>query len=199
VAYGGLLVLWPFDEGQRFLFPIHPLLLTYGIDGLNAVSGWVVRTALPAVAGARILTLSKAGLFGVIVAAGVVASVPLALRNRKPQPPVTTNSATLSIVDWLRANTGEDAAIMADEAAIVHRLTGRRTYRFPLLTDPQRIHELIDETRTSYIVVLDERGPAYFRPSTMVRFEAVRAYAADRFELVHDFGAGWVFRVMPAS
>ena len=101
----------------------------------------------------------------------------------------------MAVLEWIERNTANDDVIMVDEFALVHRLTGRRTYRFPLLTDAARVEAIIDETSTDYIVVLREEGPAYFQPGTDARFESVRARAPHRFHLVHDYGDGVVYRV----
>lgn len=199
LAYVGMLLLWPFDEGRRFLFPIQPFLLMYAIDGVNVVGGWVAEVVPWSSVTGRLLPVGKAALLLALAGLGIASSKGLAVRNLETTPPVRTNATTLGTIDWVRENTPEDAVLMLDEMAIMHRLTGRRTYRFPLLTDPVRIEELIAQTGTDYIVVLDEPGPGYFRPNTMRRFEVVRARDPERFEVVHSFEGGWVYRVGAAS
>lgn len=196
LAYGGLLLLWPFDEGQRFLFPILPFLLLYAVEGVDWI-GAVVTTRGPLRPwGPRLLAAGKGALFMAVVVMGILPSIEFARRTRGSTPAMTSNAPTLAVMQWVEQNTEPDDVIMADEFAIMHRLTGRRTYRFPLLTDPARIEAIIARTSADYIVVLREDGPAYFRPGTESRFESVRMRAPERFRLVHDYGEGMVYEVV---
>jgi hypothetical protein len=196
LAYGALLLLWPFDEGQRFLFPIQPFLILYGIEGLRAIGGAVASRGPWRQAAPRLMRVGGGMLFVAMVAMGVLPSIEFARRAMGETPAVPTNAPTLAAVDWIRVNTRPDEVIMVDEAAILHRLTERRTYRFPLLTDPERIAELLDATGTDYVLVLREQGPAYFRPGTEARFETARARAPDRFIPVYDYSDGVIYQVI---
>lgn len=54
----GIIAIWPFDEGQRFLVPIAPLLVAFAVDGARSVFGFAVsatesrRKAIPILLGA---------------------------------------------------------------------------------------------------------------------------------------------------
>lgn len=69
LCYVGILLLWPYDEGARFLLPAAPLLWFYGIDGGRRMIG-AVREGWPWVR-ILILTLSVASLIGVAVTWGL--------------------------------------------------------------------------------------------------------------------------------
>jgi hypothetical protein len=40
IAYMGILLIWPFDEGTRFLVPVTPLLFLFTASGMRIVYGW---------------------------------------------------------------------------------------------------------------------------------------------------------------
>jgi hypothetical protein len=40
LAYMGIILIWPFDEGTRFLVPVTPLLFFFTASGIRIVDGW---------------------------------------------------------------------------------------------------------------------------------------------------------------
>jgi hypothetical protein len=101
----------------------------------------------------------------------------------------------VEIADWVKANTRPSDVIMDDQYQILHRLTGRKTARFPLFTDPATITDRIHGDHVDYVVVLKEKPFEYYNPSTMRRFEAVRTLHPDSFVPVYSFDRGTVYRV----
>jgi hypothetical protein len=82
---------------------------------------------------------------------------------------------------------------MADANIIMHRLTGRRVFRFPLIVDPARTLELINEAKVDYLVILREQKYEYFNPSTSHRFRQVMELTPGEFRLVYEFDAGSIY------
>jgi hypothetical protein len=229
LTYTAQLLFYPFGEGIRYLFPLHPFLIVYAIDGLDlarvrlrssAAARWLggvaalclvsaAYVALAAVfqrdvskntlfsiavwaalAGASWFASTHDGqfsrrrdvvfgtltiaLFGLIVVAGLGQVFRQAQRQLHPDPSAFTNALTFQISSWVAQNTKPGDVIMNDEPAILHRLTRRRTRRFPLTTDPEAVREQIAAEDVQFLVVLNEQEYEYFNPSTMRRFEEVR-------------------------
>ncbi|HKJ01234.1 MAG TPA: hypothetical protein VJ997_02230, partial [Longimicrobiales bacterium] len=196
LAYGTLLLGWPFDEGWRFLFPIQPFLLLYAIHGLNAMGGWFARVSRwRASTSDLFITAGKAVLLTGIVATGMYQSARLAAHHLTGRPTIATQAGILHVAAWIEQNTAADVVIMSDQPAILHRLTRRRVYPFPLFTDAGRMEEVITASGGELVVVMEEEPHEYFEPSTQRRFEAVRARVPEMFEEVHEFDQGRIFRV----
>lgn len=196
LVYMGTLLVWPFDEGSRFLFPILPFLFLYAMDGLNGLYGHM-ESRLPRrlVPGDRVFGVFKAVALAMIVGSGLFHSAVTRGENRHLDPTTFRNYPTVLAAEWVRENAAADAVVIHEQNAIMHRLTGRRTYRFPLITDPDDIRDLIAENGVDYVVVLDERPYEYFNPSTMRRFEAVLEVAPEMFQLIHKFESGTIYQV----
>jgi hypothetical protein len=202
LSYTGMILLYPFDEGTRYLFSIHPFILLYGIDGLDELRrhgerlgarlGGVVHTTLSSRA---LFSAGKAVLLGAIVAAGLYQISILARQNLHPDPTKFRNATTVDVAAWVRENARDGDVIMDDQPAILHRLTGRKTLRFPLTTDPKLIAESIVANHVSVVVVLNERPFEYYNPSTMRRFGRVRELHPEWFAPVRVFDRGTIYRV----
>jgi len=202
VTYGGLLLLYPFDEGTRYLLPILPFLALYAADGIRTCYAWTKRALGSARAWRRLAfggdSLLAATLALVYVAAalgGVVRIVTLAGVNLHPDPTQFTNIATMRVSDWLMQHSQATDVIMDDQWAILHRLTSRKTVRFPLTTDPATIAARIASDSVRYVVVLNEKPFEYYNPSTMRRFDRVRELHPDWFTSTHVFQDGTIYRV----
>jgi hypothetical protein len=202
LAYVGLLLIWPFDEGTRFIFPIQAFLLLYGIDGLAVLRrraaelGTRIGGFPGAFLGNNALFLAGRGiLLAVIVGAGLYGISRQARVNLHPDPSRFSNARTVTVAEWAKGNTRSSDVIMDDQDAILHRLTGRKTMRFPLVTDPGVITERILADQVDYVVVLKERPFEYYNPSTARRFERVRTLHPEMFAPVYEFDGGTVYAV----
>lgn len=201
VAYGALLVLYPFDEGTRYLLPVLPFIALYGTEGVKAAAAFYRRLAanrgwLPVALGSeRLERVALALLLVGAVGGGVARIATLARVNLHPDPTTFTNIATVRASDWLREHTRPGDVIMNDEWAILHRLTDRKTIRFPLTTDAASIAARIAEKDVAFVVVLNEKQYEYFNPSTMRRFATVRQQHPTWFTAVHVFHDGTIYRV----
>lgn len=201
LTYGGVLVIHPFDEGTRFLLVIQPFIVMYAIDGLSGLRSLIARIATerhdaslrwlggPAFGAAQTLLLLAIMGLGIYKIAGFVAV------NRHPDPTTFHHAATVDASHWIAANTKSGDVIMNEEHAILHRLTGRKTLRFPLTTDPTLITKRIVEGGVDFVVVMNQKPFEYFNPSAFRRFETVKSLAPDLFVPVHVFAAGTIYRV----
>jgi hypothetical protein len=193
LSYGALLLLYPFDEGTRYLFPVQPFLTLYAIDGLELLRALGKGRLGPT--GERLFTGGLLVAFVVVVIAGVYGISVRARQNLHPNPSTFTNAATIEASQWVLQNTGERDVIMDDQHAILHRLTHRKTIRFPLSTDPGVIANGIEANGVSFVVVLKEKPFEYYNPSTMRRFEAVKTLYPASFAPVYAFDQGIIYRV----
>jgi hypothetical protein len=122
-----------------------------------------------------------------------------ALRNLHPEPGTFRHAPTVKVSNWIAQNTKESDIVMIDEYAILHRLTNRKTFRFPLTTDPGLLRERIIGNGVDFLVIFNEREYEYYIPSTTRRFETVRKLSPELFVSVHDFGEGVIYRVLEGN
>jgi hypothetical protein len=202
LSYCALLVLYPFDEGSRYLLPILPFLGLYGLEGIKAFSRLFRRVGrstrgrfVVALGSDRLLAASLGVLFALITLGGLVRINGLAHINLHPDPSSFTNAATQRASEWVARNTRPGDVIMNDQWAILHRLTNRKTVRFPLTTDPTVIAQRIASDDVAYVVVLNEKRYEYYNPSMMRRFDVVRKQHASWFAPAHVFQDGTIYCV----
>jgi hypothetical protein len=141
------------------------------------------------------LGLAQVGLFSVIVAAGLWQVSRQAQRQLHPDPNGFEQSATVQASKWIVEHTGQEDVVMADQDAVLHRLTNRKTFRFPLLVDPGMLQEQIAGDRVAFVVVLKEQEYEYYRPSTESRFEELKRRYPDLFVPVYTLGTGTIYKV----
>lgn len=201
IAYVVLLLLYPFDEGSRYLLPLLPFLIFYGSTGITAAAALVRRLVgdrggwMSALGSDRLRAAALVFLFVAIAAGGFVRIALLARVNLRPDTAAFTNAATVQAAEWLRTNTTPTDVLMDDQWAILHRLTNRKTLRLPLMVDADSIANRIAAERVAYVVILDEKPGEYFNPSAMRRFGAVREHHPNWFTPVHVFSQGTIYRV----
>ena len=263
LSYAGVLLIWPFDEGMRFLLPIQPFLILYAINGIERLfdileSKRLKKFYIPFVSlfatimlfatvkvylrkemsGNDIVSLisgaflclyllylrfgkseklrhkengtniqgaalyryascptAKVALFIAIVTLGLYQLYGAARRNLHPDPGTFLNAPTVKVSNWIAQNTKENEIIMDDEHEILHRLTKRKTFRFPLTTDPNLLREKIIENRIDFLVIFNEKEYEDYNPSAMKRFDTVKNLNPELFIPEHDFGQGMIYRV----
>ena len=84
---------------------------------------------------------------------------------------------------------------MHDQYQILHRLTKRKSIRFPLTTDPIKMIEKIHAHNVNFLIVLNEKEYEYYNPSTMRRFEILLERYPKMFNKVHSFDQGNIYFV----
>jgi hypothetical protein len=257
LAYFSVYLLWPFDEGPRFMLPVAPLAFTLIYRGVlilvdllrsrpaatltailafaacaSAVSwgaltkpGLQVRLAVvfwacvASGAGILLLLLKRAGaaartkpdllagLFqlrglqsgiifatALLVAVGILQQVGSAQGNLAPQPTAFRHHASADVSSWLQR--AKDGPVMAQQYAIIHRLTSRRVVDFPITSDPKIIVKALKSEMVQYLVVNDEVEYEYFLPTEEVRLRHIEAAYPSLLQLVHR-GPGYrVFAVI---
>ncbi len=259
LTYVGVIILWPFNENGRFLFPIFPFLLNYlvggacflwsffkeritgkqriivscglavlfavnmfavassgklGVQDIGSLGLWAVTIAMIAFGGRLMEVLSKwrkkprlaivmrygtLALLG-IVFAGILANggykiSSLAAYNMSESREKVLQLESVLAADWVSENTDENQVIMGQHYAILHRLTKRKTYRFPLTTDIESIGNAIRIHGIDYVVVLSRKRYEYFTPSVEERFEKVKMRYRDAFSLKQSLSVGNIYYV----
>jgi hypothetical protein len=142
---------------------------------------------------------AKGALFIAIVTLGLVQLHGAALRNLNPDPGTFVHAPTVKISNWIAQNTRVNDIIMTDEYEILHRLTKRKTYRFPLATDPGLLRDRIIESTVDFLIILNEKEFEYYSPSTMKRFESVKTLSPELFIPEYDFEQGVIYRVVKTN
>jgi hypothetical protein len=246
LAYFSLYLLWPFDEGPRFMLPVAPLAFTLAWVGLlrcadvlrrrpdfilsltlglslcltaamatiNRPSGLQARAASafwPTVAitsglllfvvrrtetsgiksvldkyfamlrsrGAQLGTIAVAALVGV----GLLQTAGASSRNHAPDVHSFRHHASADFALWLMSTEG--GVVMAQQSAIVHRLTGRKVIDFPITSNPSIIVEALARGRVRYVAVNDEVKDEYFYPTEEERLRRVSAAYPSLLRFVH--------------
>jgi hypothetical protein len=193
LGYIGMLLIYPFDEGIRYLYAIQPFLLVFAISGVRAIDGWIQHRSLLNRDGVRIAL--GAALCSLIVVSGLYQISLRAASNMAPDTRTFENAVSAQVASWIRENTDPEAVIMGDQFPILHRLTGRKALRFPLTTDQHVLYERIESAGVDFIVVLREEQFEYYNPSVERRFRDLLGKHPSKFEPVHSFRNGTVYRV----
>jgi len=79
VVYMAILLLWPYDVGPRYIFPVLPLCFVYLYRGWRHFVDW--RRQYPVVA-ARLLTVASAAMTGAVAYRWVSPSEPIGLQTK---------------------------------------------------------------------------------------------------------------------
>lgn len=143
----------------------------------------------------RVLSFLNPFLICCIIVAGIFQIRALARQNLNPDSNTFINAPTVEVSKWVTRNTQANDAIMDDQYQILHRLTKRKTFRFPLTTDLNILKDKIISNRIRFIVVLNEKEYEYFNPSTMRRFAKLRETYPELFRLVYVFKQGKIYMV----
>jgi hypothetical protein len=168
MLYIGLLLVWPVDDGSRFLLPIAPFLFYYvyvGIQSLRSVfpiQWWaLIRRILTGAVWVRIAV-------GLIIVAGYVwiehtpayyvkrgASAELLTRV-----PVVVGATTGRFAEWLLNHTSGHETIMCRNADIMHAITGLRSIAIPRPFSARALSQSL--SIVDYLLIGPEESPEVF-------------------------------------
>ncbi|MGC9025434.1 MAG: hypothetical protein ACP5NB_11535, partial [Chloroflexia bacterium] len=130
IIYLGGIVLWPFREQGRFLYPVLPFLLGYFALGVKVAANALVRR-LPW-ARARRGLLWLVGLLILLVI--LIPNLREDIRCIWTDPPSRYTPRIEPAGVWIRANTPQDAVLLTENPFWVFLYTGRLTVPFPYNT-----------------------------------------------------------------
>jgi hypothetical protein len=176
-------VFWPLTAGVSIL-----LIILVERGGLARAT-----SALDSAAVSLASRRSYKGVVWILLAVGLFQQAAIARTNLGPDPPKYLHYNSADCASWLR--TTGDGVVMAQQSAIIHRLSGRRTVSFPITSDPQLIVDIVTREKVRYLIVNDHVEYEYFSPTEEERWRNIeRAYPL-MFQLVHR-GPGYrVFEV----
>lgn len=122
------------------------------------------------------------------VLAGLAAQAEIARDNLQAGRPMAFHRRTVAAAEWLRS--AEQGTVMGRQAAILHRLTGRRVVSFPPSTDGHVIAEAAQRYSVVYLVVNDPTHADRLVPSEQDRLKALLAASPECCRLIHS-GEGY--------
>ena len=138
---------------------------------------------------------AKWGIAGVVilVAVGVFQVAGNARMNLAPDASSFLHHASADFSSWL--NGAKDGVVMAQQSAIVHRLTGRKVVDFPITSDAKVIATVIAREVVRYVVVNDQVKYEYSFPTEEERLHRIGTAYPSLLHLVYR-GPGYrVFEV----
>jgi Dolichyl-phosphate-mannose-protein mannosyltransferase len=198
--YGAVLLIYPYDEEMRYLYPIQPFLILYGLAGIDWIRARISGSdAVPSIMKTGWMEPVKIAMFVLFVSSGLYQISLVAAENLSGDPSKFTNWSTVQVSTWIAHNTRPGDVIMDDQDAILHRLTGRRTLHFPLTTDAQVLKDTILAGDVRFIVVPDEKPYEYYNPSPMQRFAALKKLDPRLVKLVSVFDGARIYQVVADS
>ncbi len=186
VFYAGLIALWPSVwTDRRFLLPLLPLLIVYGLAAARTLLGHLPggREASWARWGMAVLAV----LLALPAARFVSTTVPermacvAAYRTGTPCDPPAMASL-YAAARWAAANTEPDAIIANRKPSLFFWFSGRQGDLYRYSTEPQLVLQGLEEMGAEYVVV-DQVSGTTFR----YLVPAIQEYR-DRFQLVYEGG-----------
>jgi hypothetical protein len=132
---------------------------------------------------------ARAGV-AALVLVGLVAQGSIGRQNLSPDTANFLNQPDVDAALWIVSHTANGDVVMAGQAAIVHRVTGRRVVGFPVTSDADAIMSRIREQGVKFLVVkIGEKNP-YFLPVEEERLRAVARQFPGALRLAQR-GAGY--------
>ena len=156
-------------------------LTTYLYRPLTALTPFVRKAAI--------------ALIGALLAIGLAMDATIAARNLHPDRTAFVHADATRLADWLRAQPDNYAPVMAQQATILHYLTGRHFVSFPITDDGALIDLVMRQHDVSYLVVGEPTGSDYFLPTERDRLAFLQKVAPDCCRLVKTVGSYSVYRV----
>jgi hypothetical protein len=134
-------------------------------------------------------------LVGALLAIGLAMDETIAARNLNPDPATFEHADSVRLAEWLKA-LPDNGAVMAQQASILHYLTGRRFVSFPTTDDGALIDSVMRQHDVSYLVVGEPSGSDYFAPPERDRLAFLRQFRPDCCRLVQTVGSYSVYRIV---
>jgi len=128
---------------------------------------------------------AQCGIAGVVIliAAGLLQDAGNARTNLAPNPSSFRHHASVDFSSWLHG--AKDGVVMAQQSAIVHRLTGRKVVAFPITSDPKIIAMVLARAMVRYLVVNDPVKDEYFSPTEEERLRRIEIAYPSMLHLVY--------------
>jgi hypothetical protein len=138
-----LLLVWPFTEAGRFLFPMVPFLLVGSTEGLAR-----------GMAAARIRQ-SRVWAAGIVLALSIPYTV-YAVASDRAAAGRLTHADFDAACEWIDRNTPRSSLVLTRHPGEVFWQTGRQAVS-PDSSDPDVIDQLVDRLGVSYLLIDEDR------------------------------------------
>ena len=132
-----------------------------------------------------------------LLAIGLAMDATIAAGNLHPDRTAFVHPDSARLAEWLKAQP-DKAAVMAQQATILHYLTGRHFVSFPITDDGALIDSVMRQHDVSYLVVGDPSGSDYFLPTERDRLTSLEKVVPNCCSLVETVGSYSVYRVTRA-
>jgi hypothetical protein len=138
-----LLLIWPFTEAGRFLFPLVPFLLVGLAEGLarRMATGRMRR--------------SRVWASGIVLALSIPYSV-YAVASGRAAAGWRTHAGFDEACQWIDRNTPRSSRLLTRHPGEVFWQTGRQAVA-PDSSDPDTIDQLVDRLGVSYLLIDEDR------------------------------------------
>ena len=181
-------------------------LQTRGLQSMSFVGFWfaLFGVSLTAYLYRPLPALNRFGpkaalwLICALVAIGVAMDATIAARNLHPDPTAFVHPDSARLAEWLKAQP-DNAPIMAQQATILHYLTGRHFVSFPITDDGALIDLVMRQHDVGYLVVGESSGGDYFLPTERDRLAFLQKAVPDCCRLVQTVGSYSVYRMARAT
>ena len=189
LLYAGVIALWPSVwTDQRFLLPLLPLVVVYGLGGAAWAAEEAARFRPEAAAGARRALVSVLALGamipGVLDAAEHVPKRLDCLADWQRGRPCVDSAyaAFFEMARWTGENTAPDAVVANRKPEFFWWFSRRQGAVYPFSASPAVVLRGLDEMGADYVVLdgVFTTSLRYLRPAVLEH--------PDRFELLHRTG-----------
>ena len=140
-----LLLIWPFTEAGRFLFPLVPFMLVGASEGLARIIMFV------GLARGR----ARACACGLVLALSVPYSA-YAISTGRAEAQRRTHADFDTACDWIKTNAASPGPVLSRHPGEVFWQTGRQALA-PLSPDPEAIDRLIRRFDVVYLLIDEDR------------------------------------------
>jgi hypothetical protein len=172
-----------YDQG-RYLMPLIPLVVIYGVEGLTQLLKWFVKSRLLR----RVIWLA---LFGMVIVLWINGASDYGYRIQ------LFNRVHMQAVEWINTNVSEDAVVATHDIGIIGYHTERQIVDLaglvtpeivPIMRDPQKMADFLRQEQVMYVLVYSGyyrellnllHAQVVFSPSA----EELRAMGVEPFEI----------------
>lgn len=176
-----------------------------GLQTTGSAAFWVAALAIslafgfsrvraPRLLAPRYLRPAGLSVLAALLVLGVAKQTTIAAVNLHPDPSTYMHAGSLEVAVWLRAQP-DHGVVMAQQGAILHRLTGRRVVSFPVTDRGDVIEAALRRHNVSYLIVGQPDADTYFKPTEPERFRALIEKHSGCCTLARTEGAYSIYRV----
>lgn len=157
LLYGGVLMVYPYIS-PRFLLPVLPLLLCYGVAGLSQIANWIQEKASVPSGSLKWATAALVPCFVLLTLCG--GHLPQTIRwvnagykikkadiapSLKPE-----NKGFYESLVWLKGNTPTNSLIISRKPPVTYYYSGRKSIAFPFTKKEPTFLSFIEHKAQQY-------------------------------------------------